>query len=89
MKEAIYIQNVKCSGCAHTIQSKLESIENVSDVEIEVEQGQVSFECDSDETLLIVKKSLKSIGYPEQSEENTFGSKAKSFVSCAIGKMNR
>ena len=88
MIETIYIQNVKCSGCAHTIQSKLSSIVAVSNVEIDVEKGRVTFECDSNETLLVVKKTLKSIGYPEHSEENTIGSKAKSYVSCAIGKIN-
>jgi len=89
MRETIYIQNVKCGGCAHTIETKLHSIASVSNVEIEIEQGKVTFECDSDNTLSIVKKTLKSIGYPEQSEENTIGSKAKSYVSCAIGKINR
>ncbi len=88
MKQTIYIQNVKCSGCAHTIQSKLKSMEPVSNIEIEVETGKVTFECDATDTLLLVKKALSSIGYPEQSEENSFGSKAKSFVSCAIGKIN-
>lgn len=88
MIETIYIQNVKCSGCAHTIQTKLENIESVSNVAIDIEIGQVAFECDSNDTLLKVKKTLKSIGYPEQNEENTLGSKAKSYVSCAIGKMN-
>lgn len=88
MIQTIYIQNVKCSGCAHTIQTKLESIKSISNIEINVENGQVTFECDSKEALLTVKKTLKSIGYPEKNEENTLGSKAKSYVSCAIGKMN-
>ena len=88
MKETIYIQNVKCSGCAQTIQSKLESIKDVSAIEINVGQGFVSFDVDSIETTNVVKKTLKSIGYPEQGHENSIGSKAKSYVSCAIGKMN-
>jgi len=88
MKETIYIQNVKCSGCAHTIQSKLATIKNVSEVEIDVEKGMLSFNVDSIATTATVKKILKNSGYPEQGDENTLGSKAKSYVSCAIGKMN-
>jgi hypothetical protein len=35
-----------------------------------------------------VKDKLKVLGYPEDGTANTLGSKAKSYVSCAIGKMN-
>lgn len=88
MKETIYIQNVKCSGCAHTIQSKLETISNVSEIEIDIENGALSFNVDSTETTELVKKIVKNIGYPEQGQDNSISSKAKSYVSCAIGKMN-
>jgi copper chaperone CopZ len=88
MKETMFIQNVKCGGCAHTIKTKIEGIENVSNVEITIEEGVLTFECDTLETMEFVKKTLKNIGYPEQGQENTLGSKAKSYVSCAIGKMN-
>ena len=35
-----------------------------------------------------VKEKLKTLGYPEDGEANSLGSKAKSYVSCAIGKMS-
>jgi copper chaperone len=35
-----------------------------------------------------VKEKLKTLGYPEDGEANGLGSKAKSYVSCAIGKMS-
>ena len=35
-----------------------------------------------------VKEKLKTLGYPEDGEVNSLGSKAKSYVSCAIGKMS-
>lgn len=89
MKETIYIQNVKCGGCAHTIQLKLETINNVSEVEIDIENGALSFNVDSIETTELVKKTVKDIGYPERGQENSISSKAKSYVSCAIGKINR
>jgi copper chaperone len=48
----------------------------------------VDFDYTDESTLLNAKETLKSIGYPEDGKENSFGTKAKSYVSCAIGKMN-
>jgi len=88
MKTIIIIQNLKCGGCANTITSKLSAIENVSNVNVDVDTSSVSIEHHSDEDLLVIKNKLVAIGYPEEGEKNSVVSKAKSFVSCATGKMN-
>ncbi|HLO74607.1 MAG TPA: heavy-metal-associated domain-containing protein [Flavobacterium sp.] len=88
METTIYIQNLKCGGCANTITKNITSIENVTNVSVNVEESSVTFIYESLEKLVEVKDKLKSLGYPEDGEANTLGSKAKSYVSCAIGKMS-
>jgi copper chaperone CopZ len=88
MKTTLYIQNLKCGGCANTITKNLSSIDAVTEVLVNVEESAVSFDYPSEEKLIEVKEKLKTLGYPEDGEANSLGSKAKSYVSCAIGKMS-
>jgi copper chaperone CopZ len=88
MKTTIYIQNLKCGGCANTITKNLSTIEAVSEVTVNVEESSISLTYLNDEKLTEVKDKLKVLGYPEDGEANSLGSKAKSYVSCAIGKMS-
>ena len=53
-----------------------------------MEESNVTFSYDKEEQVEEVKNKLKSMGYPEDGEANTLGVKAKSYVSCAIGKMS-
>lgn len=85
----IEIQNLKCGGCAHTITSNLNSLENISDVVINDEKSQVSFSYLTEVDMEKVYKKLKTLGYLVVGEENSLGLKAKSYVSCAIGKINK
>ena len=87
MKTIVHIQNLKCGGCANTISKKLNALDDVSEVSIEVEDNSVTFEYTEAHTLDEVKKALADIGYPEDGEANTLTSKAKSYVSCAFGKL--
>ncbi|WP_264559083.1 heavy-metal-associated domain-containing protein [Flavobacterium sp. N2270] len=87
MKTRIHIQNLKCGGCANTIIKNLTQLNAISNVEVDVEDSVVSFEMESEKDLEQVKTTLKKIGYPEDGEANSLGSKAKSYVSCAIGKI--
>jgi copper chaperone CopZ len=87
MKTIVHIQNLKCGGCANTISKKLNALDDVSEVSIEVEDNSVTFEYTEAHTLDVVKKALADIGYPEDGEANTLTSKAKSYVSCAFGKL--
>lgn len=87
MKTTVHIQNLKCGGCVNTISKKLNSLDDVSEVTIEVEDNSVTFEYSEAHTLEVVKKTLADMGYPEDGEANTLTSKAKSYVSCAFGKI--
>jgi len=88
MKTTITIQNLKCSGCATTITSKLNHVDNVSSIVVDVDNGAVTFDYDSEETLLKAKETLRKAGYPIEGDTNSLGTQAKSYVSCAIGKLS-
>lgn len=83
----IKIENLKCGGCAATIKKGLLSIENVDEVLVDVENDTVSI---SSKNVLIdlIKEKLSKLGYPEVGDKNTLVHKAKSFVSCAVGRID-
>lgn len=87
MKQNIHIENLKCGGCASTIVKGLTAINGVEDVNVDVENSIVSFSSE-DENLVEVKEKLTKLGYPEVGDKNTVLHKAKSFVSCAVGRVN-
>ena len=88
MKSTIVIQNLKCGGCASTISTKISALDNINSVLVDVETSTVSFEASSEEDITLVKNKLAAIGYPAEGEDNSMVSKAKSFVSCATGRMS-
>ncbi|UPQ79195.1 heavy-metal-associated domain-containing protein [Flavobacterium azooxidireducens] len=88
MKASLKIQNLKCHGCANTITKKLTLLENISDVEVNNDEQIVSFRYENEADLVVVKATLHSLGYPEVGETNSLSEKAKSYVSCAIGRMS-
>jgi copper chaperone len=87
VKIDIQIENLKCGGCAATIKKGLLSIENIGDVHIDIEKSIVSFTSVKD-NLAEVKEKLSKLGYPEVGDKNTVLHKAKSFVSCAVGRID-
>lgn len=87
METKVYIENLKCGGCAATIKKGILSVENVTDVDVNIEDSLVSVTSSKDVTEN-VKEKLSKMGYPEVGDTNTIVHKAKSFVSCATGKMS-
>ena len=87
MEANIEIQNLKCGGCASSITKKIMKIEGISSVSVDVNVSTLSFEYLEDIQLQMVIKVLSEIGYPIAGEKNTISRKAKSYVSCAIGKI--
>lgn len=88
METTIHIQNLKCGGCANTITKGIATIDSIQKISVNVEESSVTFSYENEGILDEVKSKLKTMGYPEDGEANTLGSKAKSYVSCAIGKMS-
>jgi copper chaperone CopZ len=89
MKATIIIQNLKCGGCARTITNKLSELENISEVQVFPNTSMVSFAYEDSSDALNVKDKLKDLGYPSIDSKNTLASKAKSYLSCATGKMSK
>ena len=84
----IQIENLKCGGCANTIKKGLTKLEGVTDVEINIDASEVMISTENDEVLVTAREKLSSMGYPEVGEVNTVIKKAKSYVSCAVGRVN-
>ena len=88
MLQELKVENIKCSGCAGSIIKKLGKLPGVKEVKVDHEQGLVSVEHEERDGMLAkIKSALKEMGYAEVGQ-GTFIDKAKSYVSCAIGKMS-
>ena len=88
MKSLLVLQNLKCTGCASTISSKLTDFDFVHSVLIDVDASTVEVIYEIETNLPILQEALRKLGYPVVGEANSLTTKAKSYVSCAIGKMN-
>jgi copper chaperone len=88
MKHKVHIQNLKCGGCAHTITSELGKLDGVTDVIVDENTDAVSFKLDGEDISNVVRR-LDELGYPIENEPNSLFKKAKSYVSCAVGRINK
>lgn len=86
----ISVENIKCGGCANTIMSKLDAMDVIDSCEVDIENGIVTIDGDAAHKEEVTKLLL-SLGYPESGTAEGLKAakaKAKSFVSCAVGRMN-
>ena len=91
MKTIINIENLKCTGCAGSIKKSLMSFKEVSEVSVDVEHELVQITHSDNFSVETLKEKLASIGYPEKGTLegfDKFAANAKSYVSCAIGKIS-
>ena len=86
--ENIYIQNLKCGGCANTVKSVLAKEKGVQSVDVNVENSLVTIEHTGETGREAFIKNLTQKGYPEIETDNGTLTKAKSYLSCMIGRMN-
>ena len=85
----VEVENIKCGGCENSIVKGINSVAEVSDLVIDREKQLVSFSGEESIKQLVIDK-LKSMGYPEKGSVAGLAAgitNAKSFVSCAIGRM--
>ena len=88
MKITLEIQNLKCGGCANTIVTRLDNLSEISDVTVNNNADSVTFNYTNESALEKAKDLLSKLGYPIAGENNPLIKKAKSYVSCAVGRMN-
>lgn len=79
MQVSYNVLNVKCGGCATSIQNGLKKIEGITDVQVDIPTGKVSVEGNElDENL--IKQILSELGYPVDDTMDLL-SKAKDLLS--------
>lgn len=90
MRQTFEVLNVKCGGCANTLKGRLEPEFGPVEVDLESMPRRITLEID-EERLPMLREALRKLGYPMADENLGFfdagAAKAKSFVSCAVGKM--
>ena len=84
--ETIFVENIKCGGCMKSIKDALLHITGIDSVLVDKEKESVIVS-GSDINRGIVIDKLAAMGYPEKGN-NSLLKKARSYVSCAIGKMS-
>jgi copper chaperone CopZ len=91
MKKTFQVMNVKCGGCANTLKETISSQFGEVEVNLDTTPREITLDIEEAQVEALAKE-LKKIGYPLSTDEMGFvestSMKAKSFVSCAIGKMN-
>ena len=90
MKIEIQVENIKCGGCAGTIKKNILNDSRVEAVDVDIEQ--VIVVIDSKEVARAdYSAALLKMGYPQTGTTEGIAAvkaKAKSFVSCAVGKVD-
>ncbi|MCP5062305.1 MAG: heavy-metal-associated domain-containing protein [Ignavibacteriae bacterium] len=90
MKKTYKVQNIKCEGCANTVSKKLKYEYGDVEINLSVMPREITLNIEEGQEEKL-KVKLKKMGYPFYNEKlhglENVEAKAKSFVSCAIGKM--
>lgn len=86
MEHVYIVENIKCGGCEATIAKSIKKIPQVTGVTVDITAGVITVTGEVDAAL--IRDTLDHLGYPVQGH-NSIMAKAKSFVSCAIGRMAR
>ena len=85
MTQKITVENIKCGGCINSIKTALMKINGVQSINIDKDTETITIDGTVKRENLV--QTLSNLGYPEKGK-NDLLKKAKSFVSCAIGKMS-
>jgi len=86
----IEIDNLKCGGCEKSILKGLSTLDGITGVTVDRERQSVHFTGEASLRDQVADK-LRSMGYPEKGSLKGLDAglaNAKSFVSCAIGRVS-
>jgi len=91
MKKSFAVLNVKCGGCANSLKKGLAQEFGEVEVDLEVLPRVITLDIE-EQDIEKLKAKVKAMGYPFASESMGFvdetATKAKSFISCAVGKID-
>ena len=93
MTQTFEVANIRCGGCANTITTKLsEAGFKAVNVDLSCEPRKVTVDLIDEAQAALFRDLLRKLGYPMSDEDISgltgAGLKAKSFVSCAVGKFS-
>ena len=83
------VENVKCGGCARSIEKALRADARITRVAVDPAEGRVLVEATAD-VRTQAAATLARLGYPEKGSVEGIkaaAAAAKSFVSCAVGRL--
>ena len=89
MELRLQVENVKCGGCARSIEKALGADARISRVSVDPAQGLVVIEADGD-VRADACAALAKLGYPERGSVEGLkaaAASARSFISCAVGRL--
>ena len=84
--QEFFVENIKCGGCLATIKASMMGLSGVKSVDIDLETEHITLTGSHINREEVIQK-LNFLGYPEKGK-NSLLSQAKSYVSCAVGKMS-
>ena len=90
MKHTIEVENIRCGGCVKTISKRLLENNAIDAVDVQIDDQIVVVESNDENGKQVAIDILASLGYPEKGSVeglDALKGKAKSVVSCAVGKM--
>lgn len=90
MSWTVAVENIKCGGCARSIEKSVSTIPGVDGLSVNVEANEVTVHGDESLRAAVLER-LARLGYPERGAVAGFdaaAARAKSFVSCAVGKVS-
>ena len=93
MLQTFDVANIKCGGCANTVTKKLtEAGFKELSIDLSCEPRKVTVFIENETKSKEFTKLLKKLGYPLFDENlstlESSGLKAKSYISCAVGKFS-
>lgn len=87
----IKVDNLSCEGCVNTIEKKLMSMKGIVKVNVLLEDQEIMIIHKKGVNIDNLKETLKKLGYPETGTTHgidKISRNLKSYVSCAIGRLN-
>lgn len=64
MKQTINVQNMSCQHCVGRVKKYLEANDALSDIQVDLEKNQASFDSGQDLDLATIVKGITDLGYP-------------------------
>lgn len=80
------VENIKCEGCARGIKRELQQLDSDIFIGVDINNGKIKITGPGVMNKSVYLNKLKQMGYSEKGLSNILD-KAKSYVSCMIGKI--